>query len=530
MATMHAPCACPYCGSSSSSIEAPPTEVESLSKDNEPPSDLKRRSILQNLCQVQERLEVVANKIKLMEEAILVLSKERERLKEYARTYKTILNPVRCLPEMVLREIFFACIQDLSGIMGVYWHKSGNKRSRIRNSLNPNKPPWTLSQVCSTWRTDALSYSALWSYISISFPRQTSPVTSWNRRLSQLMLQLSRSRSHPLSVALQSHVPVTPHNPLLISVCSHAARWENLRLRFDDVSFNDVQKMLSPLLKGHLPNLRCLQWIVHRNIHEDSGTVFDTFEDVPNLVDLAIHPHHADLASFVRLPWSQITNYSAIRSRLSKDCMILLQMTNLSSLYIIDPSNLDGVPPLSLPSLIKLSVVARPEFAINHVGPLLESLMLENLQELQISADLTIKSLSDFVTRVAPTLRSFWLNVATMSHDAIIEVLEIIPGLTSLSIQHPTNHFIRALAETTPNGTPRLLPRLSDLRLFSAHEIDDMDSFADMVALRTDKGRYLQRLCFDDQFPVGPDDLRELRATGLDVLWFTPHWSATPFP
>ncbi|KAF9268353.1 hypothetical protein L218DRAFT_611312 [Marasmius fiardii PR-910] len=260
MATFHAPCACPYCGSFSSSIGGLSTEAEDLNKTNDPPPGLTRQSISQNLSRVQEELEILTDKIKLMEEAVRVLAKERERLEGYARTYKTVLNPVRCLPEVVLREIFLACIPDLREIMGVYWHTSGNKRSRVRNSLNPNKPPWTLSQVSSYWRAASLSYSALWSYISISFPKPTSPPNIWDRRLSQLLLQLSRSRSHPLSVALQSHVLVTPHNPLLISVCSHASRWENLRLRFDDIGFQDIQKMLSPLLKGkprsHIRRLR----------------------------------------------------------------------------------------------------------------------------------------------------------------------------------------------------------------------------------------------------------------------------------
>ncbi|KAF9268354.1 hypothetical protein L218DRAFT_611358 [Marasmius fiardii PR-910] len=205
-------------------------------------------------------------------------------------------------------------------------------------------------------------------------------------------------------------------------------------------------------------------------------------------------------------------------------------MTNLRSLYFIDPTHLDGVPSLSIPSLIKLSIVSRSEINMDNISPLVNRLTLANLQELQISTDGAVTSLPDFVTRLAPTLRSLWLRITNMTYNVMIEVVEIASNLTSLSIQHPSNNFIRALAETASNGTPRLLPRLCELRLFSSQEIDDMDSFADMVAMRTNNGLYLQRLCFDNQFPAGPDDLRELRAIGLDVHRFTPHWNMTPFP
>ncbi|KAL0569852.1 hypothetical protein V5O48_012104, partial [Marasmius crinis-equi] len=365
-----------------------------------------------------------------------------------------------------------------------------------------------------------------------------------------VMQQLYRSGSQPLSVALQSHVPITPYNPLLVSVCSHAARWENLRLRFDNTTFRDLQDLLSPILKGRLPNLRSLMWILHRSdASRNSNTehdVFDAFEHLPSLVDLAMHPHTSQLHSVVQLPWSQIDNYSGIRLRLSSQFYHLLNMTNLTSLYLVDANHLDGVPPITLPSLTSLSVVSRPSSGstTDKVDPLLDLLVLPKLEVLRISVDLPVASLPEFVTRSAPTLRAIWLNITGMSDDALTEVLEIVPVLTSLSIQHPTNHLIRALAASSSKGKLRLLPRLRELRLFSGDVIDDMESFATMVALRTQEGsgsipssgrrlhepRHLQRLCFDDNFPVGDDDLRELRASGLEVELLTPHWSRTPFP
>ncbi|KAL0062645.1 hypothetical protein AAF712_010482 [Marasmius tenuissimus] len=490
---------------------------------------------------------MLTKKIDRLEEGIRRLNEERKRLESFARTYKTVLNPVRCLPEVVLREIFLACISDLSGFMGIYWH-SANKQSRVRNSLNPAKPPWTLGQVCSSWRTVALSHSLIWSFMSISFPRAESPQSVWNCRLSQLMLQIYRSSSQPLTVALQSHVSIDPYNPLLVSICSHAARWVNLRLRFDDTTFRDLQELISPILKGRIPNLRGLQWIVHKSDSSTRGresTLLDAFEHAPSLVDLAIHPQHYKIYNLVRLPWSQMTSYSGIRLRLSTNYPYLLEMKNLRSLYLIDVNHLDGVPPITLPSLTTLSLASRPGSTTENVGPLLELLTLPDLQELRISVDHVIASLPDFVTRSAPTLRSFWFKLSAISDDAFIEMLEIIPVLTSLSIQHPTNILIRALARTSSKGTPRLLPQLCELRLFSGEAIDDMESFASLVALRADNGvpelgppfkrgrenvRRLKRLCCDEQLSLGDDDVQELRASGLDVLPLTPQWGITPFP
>ncbi|KAF9268366.1 hypothetical protein L218DRAFT_821577, partial [Marasmius fiardii PR-910] len=97
-----------------------------------------------------------------LEETIHILVAERGHLEKVIRTYRGIVNPIRRLPEVVLREIFRACTDDGTKAMETFrdYMSSGD-------SLDPTKAPWTLGQVCSLWREVVTSFSSLWSYITI---------------------------------------------------------------------------------------------------------------------------------------------------------------------------------------------------------------------------------------------------------------------------------------------------------------------------------------------------------------------------
>ncbi|KAJ7617947.1 hypothetical protein FB45DRAFT_1103263 [Roridomyces roridus] len=64
-------------------------------------------------------------------------------------------------------------------------------RHTVWDTYNRTKPwslgaPWSLAQVCSTWRTIALAYAPLWSSIALS-------TETWERRGRYVDLQIDRA-------------------------------------------------------------------------------------------------------------------------------------------------------------------------------------------------------------------------------------------------------------------------------------------------------------------------------------------------
>lgn len=111
-----------------------------------------------NDCAIQ--LAEVDQRIERLQEQLSHLGKQRLQIQRELDDWNVFLHPVRRLPTEILQEIFLACIKDSVSTV----HQS--------TSLNvQNYMPWILAQVCSHWRSAALSFPQLWSAITVSFPR-----------------------------------------------------------------------------------------------------------------------------------------------------------------------------------------------------------------------------------------------------------------------------------------------------------------------------------------------------------------------
>ncbi|KAK0198013.1 hypothetical protein F5146DRAFT_1218685 [Armillaria mellea] len=95
------------------------------------------------------------------------------------------------------------------------------------DSLDPCKPPWTLSQVCCSWRRVSLSAASLWRCISIDFERYREPR---DVHLHQFMLglHLQRARQSQLTIRLSSVKDVSSHAFIPILLTSIPC-WKHLR-------------------------------------------------------------------------------------------------------------------------------------------------------------------------------------------------------------------------------------------------------------------------------------------------------------
>ncbi|KAF8921802.1 hypothetical protein CPB85DRAFT_574 [Mucidula mucida] len=117
------------------------------------------------------------------------------------------LAPIRNLPPDVLISIFEHTLRQNYSYMDV------------------GKPPWTLAQVCCSWRGIMLSAHSLWArmiYNSRRDPGDTIATATMTTEITQEYLR--RSGQHPLTVVLRGEY----HGPIYSLVLKESHRWKIL--------------------------------------------------------------------------------------------------------------------------------------------------------------------------------------------------------------------------------------------------------------------------------------------------------------
>ncbi|KAJ6508274.1 hypothetical protein C8R45DRAFT_966808 [Mycena sanguinolenta] len=230
-----------------------------------------------------------------MEIALNQLKEQHASLKAPIDAHKALISPMRCIPQDVLLEIFFACLPSEHNAL-----------------IDPAEAPLVLGHICRHWREVAHSTPMLWSSIHI-------PSLDYGFTAHDILLQfewivkawLERSDPCPLSVSFYGelrYMDLTEGHPLIFQLLSVSRRLRHLEL-------TGSAKFFGPLLQLGAEDLPLLKSLRVRSIenHPDSLNAFlvPTLEDVA-LRDMAMP---ADLFSLA-LSWSQLT-------RLCLDCFAM---------------------------------------------------------------------------------------------------------------------------------------------------------------------------------------------------------------
>ncbi|KAK7051248.1 hypothetical protein VNI00_004748 [Paramarasmius palmivorus] len=504
---------CPHCGTqvtepdngilSAIKTEPPPLEAEDLSKTNDSPSVTTRIEYKEKLSALETRLHRLKSHIDQVENTLRPLREEYARLNGYAETYKKILHPIRRLPDVALLGIFHACI-DFGRVMQYFqvdddasWPVEGG--AYPFDTLDPRNPPWSLSQVSRSWRALALSSSRLWSYVGIVFPSHLQAYSQQTiAKVHRLMTQVQRAGSH-LTVSLTTHLNTCTYDeshPLLVAICSHSARWECLRVNHGhDTPYG--LKCISSLVRGNVPRLRRLALEIGNapNPWLNTDLAIDGFEIAPQLRDLFIVSPAADLADILRIPWQQITHYRGFSCEHPilmtpgerNDFSLIGRMSNLEALFWqhIMPQPWSNPSSLNLPSLHTLSIFQdySPEFR-PFFHSILEWFVCESIRVFRFEGyQETLASLKTFIKRCSGTLQDLWIDIGDLQTTHVVELLECVPNLVSLTIRGVETETLQALGERS-GDTPRLVPRLREITFYNEVKVDNATPVLEMIENR----------------------------------------------
>ncbi|KAJ7706923.1 hypothetical protein B0H17DRAFT_572757 [Mycena rosella] len=341
-------------------------------------------------------------------------------------------------PPEILGEIFLASIPALG-------------RTEDRAHFH-----WSLSHVCRHWRTSALSFPKLWSFLDLEQTQENEEYTSSS--LDFLQAYLQRSGTHPLTFRLAYSQETIHGHPFLECLLQHSARWETVYL---EAPAHLAMRTLSEADIGEFPRLRSLDC---SDCEFDSDAIGDD--------DEILQP----------IPWSQLKRYHEYDCSWYPDCTrqwaIIEQLTSVvdfgGAFYGVSDSDFTiEMPNLRLASLAvdwRADELTIEEvlncFDFPHLEGLNLKLMtnhpydvlcpvpgeLKALKILRLCGALAISntSLKSILTEIA-TLTDF--SVEMRGIDATYLFTLLTPGADSASVLVPRLQALRLTEFTCEDGT-----------------------------------------------------------------------------
>lgn len=279
-------------------------------------------SLQQALNTSRETLSALEEVVITVQDAIEKLKALRPSLEESISNLRTVLHPIRSIPDEMLSEVFGWCMPR------AYDSTLKSFASLQGDSLAPGSPPWTLSQVSRRWRAITLSHPRLWSVVDLPFLSYR--MIPHMKIIYRLLLQLKRSSPCCLSVRLRrAH---GDFDDILHTLQTETDRWEALTTF---LSPEDLQSFSGC-------NFSRLQYLTLKFELGDSHGVIDTFQYAHSL---ACVKRKSGREINVVFPTHQLKSY---RTR-GHGADLLPRLTSLQTLKMhCSPYDLARNPSLSL--------------------------------------------------------------------------------------------------------------------------------------------------------------------------------------
>ncbi|KAK0232750.1 hypothetical protein IW262DRAFT_20742 [Armillaria fumosa] len=347
------------------------SRIQALLKSNSPLLETERVSLLATASESSNLLSVLKEKIDHAQQTLNALLDGQAKVTENLCAAKTLLHPIRSIPDEVLMHIFSFCVHEIYDLL---------EKRDTPNSLDSRKPPWTLSQVCRSWRSVTLSTASLWRCVCLDFDEYLEPK---DEHLLPFMLglHLQRARQYQLTIRLSSVDDISSHAfiPLLLTSIPY---WKHLRTCIPAKSLAVLSTYGS-----YLESLFYLD--INIPLHYASSPSIHAFETAHSLRILEIE---STLCRHVYLPdgGHGLTDLT-VRGPFVKHIFSLLRKTpNIQrlNLDILESKPFERLnSPILMPKVTKLIISEWVNVAPSSIAHIFESLELPKLSSLTFDLD-----------------------------------------------------------------------------------------------------------------------------------------------
>ncbi|KAJ7038813.1 hypothetical protein C8F04DRAFT_1088595 [Mycena alexandri] len=447
-------------------------------RSNRIPHAEEVEEISQSIDAAQSVRTGLASQITAAQLALLQLQRLDDNAMQHIRRCTGALSPIRRLPPEVLSRIFHFYHQNCFSSVSTFGREPLFHSDRI----------WTLGEICSYWRSVAVTTGHLWSTFQFTCkgrPQKTEAALAW----------LLRAGNYPLtfSFACAGHGSAVVDCDVFKALLSRGDRWRN-------AVFTIPQFFLPAVgaLKGRLPILEKLHY-TNGSQSAPPIPLLDAFSVAPMLHDLSLSDILASVPAI--LPWDQIEHYSGDQFDNMRNHVLGIA-PNINTFVLNSPHG----PAVTAVThqLKKLDFRSGYHTLACLTLPALKILHFRGVDSTHITR---------LLTRSGTALTDLHIESFDLALHNILDVFEITPALTSLTLlanratfqaTGAANDYI--FIRLTPKrfraartGTwPVLLPRLQRL---TATGLPASDAFVHMLESRvvaTDENVRLESVLLRD--------------------------------
>lgn len=499
--------------------------------NNAPPAEIHISFLEEYLSRGTMRRTCIDSKIAILRAALDNMVAERDRLEADMRKHEGAISVMRRLPTEIL-SLIFSFVPTNQNLLDHRTTSGG---------------PWSISTVCSRWRSIALAQPSLWTDICLDFASVLDlhfgrKGFASSGKASKLEAHLERSAQLPLAVEFYSvssdaggRIIIAEYDALRI-LEKHCHRWETISMTGPDLLFS------TSTIDGNLPLLRALHVNIFPALDNDvEVTRLKLFQNCPSLRVATVNANENAIFTSIslELPFNQLLQYKSGNSR-GQHLNALRLTSNLVDcvLYVDREDTLSwqpNTPRVHLPNLLRLSV-SHPD--------ILDNLDTPRLRELYCAKP--CDALLLFFHR-SPSLQKLVFRKTLDDPQEAISLLHGAPKTLSylgLYLNGPLAGQI--LSALTASSSVRAMQRLTTVSLgfrrvaLPNNEFEDLalrmiESHLPEVEPGGDAQGYQRRYnlyCRPRRLPVVPSlemftgrRMEVLQEQGVEVCWFPGHSS-----
>ncbi|PBK64241.1 hypothetical protein ARMSODRAFT_962420 [Armillaria solidipes] len=349
------------------------SRIGELLLSNKSPLEFEKQDLVETAARGPQFLDEFDEKIAATRQLLDFLVSERDQAASNISDAKSLLHPVRRLPDDVLRAVFRACTkspgQAFDGELAILVPTVDIE------SVQPNQLPWTVSCVCQQWRTVAIQTAELWSFIELNLDNRVEDEELAQNRVFRLGLSLFRANGHDLSIRLYGEKSVPDVSPILQILFPTAPYWRRLSAFLPLTSFRRFS-----VCEGYLNRLDTL-YVGSREVNVPH---IDAFQLAPNLQVLGTIRWDRAFTRFY-FPFSGITTFlsggGTIHSYES-----LKRLSHIQTLFLMSWNFTDEpAGPTSFNSVTVLHMLELPLPGFSSIANMYSLLILPSLQTLKLS-------------------------------------------------------------------------------------------------------------------------------------------------
>lgn len=299
------------------------------------------------------------------------LKHARAKAASHLADMKSLLHPIRSIPNEILGEIFSHGLHS--------WLNPVSEEDI--DSLNPRLAPWVYTRVCRRWRDVSLALPHLRSYLALEFDARGDNMTP-RQFTYRTGLFLARSGNTSLTVVFGSardseKVVEHPVIPLL----------EVTIPRWVAIDFSMPASSLQTFSGNIFSRLAVLD--ISDGVTNPENLQIDTFDTplrAPALTAL-LCPSTSSILETIQVPWSQITKLERFQPNIDSDiCVFFQRMTALTYLgvEINDTYHPLGGRILALPTVETLQITERLSAKSEDLAEFVTGLVLLSLSKLKL--------------------------------------------------------------------------------------------------------------------------------------------------